>query len=257
MNRLKLNKYNVTLRFTKDAALPPFVGNTLRGAVGQSLYSKFPNAYERVFKADGAHSAPNPFVISAPYPGNGVYAAGDTLDFTITLFGSACTFESDVLSALKRMCNGKLADAEIAGAERMYTREWSDGGAESIPHTDTLTLRFLTPTEILSSKEPLAELDFKKFIDSLFGRIAGVIDHYTDGEFVVPYTLLACKPFMKADYNLTPVKFQTGGQPISGFIGAIRYFGDITRYLPYIDLGGQIHIGKKTTRSCGEYNFEI
>ncbi|MDR0221894.1 MAG: CRISPR system precrRNA processing endoribonuclease RAMP protein Cas6, partial [Lachnospiraceae bacterium] len=42
-----------------------------------------------------------------------------------------------------------------------------------------------------------------------------------------------------------------------GFVGTVSYFGDVTRYLPYIDLGSQIHIGKKTTRACGEYVFEI
>ena len=257
MNKLKLCKHKFTLRFTADAILPPFVGNTIRGAFGQSLYDNFPSVCNQVFKIEGAESVPNPFVISTPYPGKGGYKSGDTLDFTITLFGTACGYESDILSAVRLMCNGKLSDAEIIKSEQVYTREWSDNGADSIPHADTLTLRFHTPTEILSSKEPIAELDFKKFIDSLFGRIAGVIDHYTEDEFIVPYRLIAKKPFVKAEYRLKPARFKTSGQPINGFIGSIRYFGDITRYLPYIDLGSQIHIGKKTTRSCGEYSFEI
>ena len=155
------------------------------------------------------------------------------------------------------MCDGKLSESEIIDIKHEYSREWSDAGAESIPHADLLKLRFRTPTEILSSKEPIAELDFSKFIDSLFGRIDGLINNYTENEFIIPYALVANKPLVKAESNLKPVRFQTSGQPINGFMGTVRYFGDITRYLPYIDLGGQIHIGKKTTRSCGEYSFKI
>lgn len=257
MNRLYIIKRKFTLRFSRDTIFPLFIGNTIRGAFGQSLCDNYPSVYEQVFKTKAADSVPNPFVISAPYPSKGVYKIGDMLDFTITLFGTACRYENDILSAVKLMCHGKLSDTEIIHSEQVYTREWSDSGAESIPHTDTLTLRFLTPTEILSSKKPLAKLDFTKYIDSLFGRIAGVIDHYTEGEFIVPYKLVANKPFVIAEHKLEPVKFQTSGQPINGFVGSIRYFGDITRYLPYIDLGSQIHIGKKTTRSCGEYSFEM
>lgn len=257
MNTLNLTKYGFSMRFNADTELHPFVGNTIRGAFGQSLFDNFPNVYERIFKTEHANSAPNPFVISAPYPSKGIYKIGDTLDFTITLFGNACDFESDVLSAVKKMCNGKLANAEIADIKQIHSREWSDEGADTIPYTDALTLRFCSPTEILSSKKSVFELNFDKFIDSLFGRIAGVIDNYTENEFVVPYALVAEKPLVKAEYEVDFVKFTTSGQPVSGFFGTIRYFGDVTRYLPYIDLGSQIHIGKKTTRSCGEYNFEI
>ena len=257
MNKLRLNRYKFNLRFTSDSVLPPFAGNTIRGAFGQSLLENFPDIYEKIFKIEGANSHPNPYVISVPYPSQGSYKIGDTLDFTITLFGTACAYEKDILLAVRLMCNGKLSGAKVVGWEQEYDREWSDVGAGSIPQTEALKLDFLTPTEILSGKEPIAELDFSMFIDSLLGRSANIIGHYTEGEFVVPYNLIANKPNIKAEYELKHINFQTSGQPIYSFIGSICYFGNITRYLPYIDLGSQIHIGKKTTRSCGEYSFEI
>jgi len=256
LNKLRLLKIGVRLIFTKNTHLHPFIGNTIRGAFGQSLYDNFPNLYDCVFKTELIKSTPNPFVISAPYPSNGIYKTDDTLDFAITLFGNACDYESDVLSAVKKMCNGKLSNSEVTEIKQIYSREWSDEGAKTIPYTDTLTLRFCTPTEILFNKKSVVELDFHKYIDSLFVRIAGVIDNHTDNEFIVPYNLVAIKPSVKAEYTLDFVKLQAT-QPISGFIGTIRYFGDVTRYLPYIDLGSQIHIGKKATFSCGEYSFEI
>ncbi|MDR1766105.1 MAG: CRISPR system precrRNA processing endoribonuclease RAMP protein Cas6 [Lachnospiraceae bacterium] len=56
---------------------------------------------------------------------------------------------------------------------------------------------------------------------------------------------------METQCDIKPSRFWTSGEPIEGFVGTVRYSGDVTRYLPYIDLGSQIHIGKKTTRGCG------
>jgi hypothetical protein len=213
--------------------------------------------YERVFKIEAAESVPNPYAISALYPSEMRYKAGDALSFSLTLFGDACDYSADFETAAKEMCRGKLENCIFRACETEYDRVWSDSGAESIPPRDEIRIKFVTPTEILSGKQPVREVAFETFIDSLLGRIGGIIDNYTDAEFVIPYALIAKKPFVAAEYDLEPIDFQTSGQPINGFWGTVRYTGGITRYLPYIDLGSQLHIGKKTTRSCGEYSFEI
>ena len=100
--------------------MPPFVGNTIRGAFSTALYENSKSAFNAVFKTEPVESAPNSYVISTPYPSKIGYVKGD-----------------------------------------------------------------------------------------------------------------------------------------NGIVGSVRYKGDITKYLPYIDLGSQIHIGKKTTRGCGEYEFEF
>ena len=257
MNKLILTKLCFTLEFTRESRLPQFVGNTIRGAFGQSLHDNFRLAYDAIYKIESSESVPNPFVISAPYPSRGMYSVGDTLDFSVTLFGSACCYEEETIGAVRSMCNGKLAGASLASAECEYSREWSDLGAEGIPAYDAVTICFVSPTEMLSGKQPVLEPDFSTFIDRLFGRVSAICDTYGESEFVVPYSLVARKPLVRAEYSLKPVSINSNNQPISGFIGKVSYFGDIARYLPYIDLGSQMHIGKKTTRSCGEYYFVI
>ena len=101
------------------------------------------------------------------------------------------------------------------------------------------------------------EPDFAVLMDSLLGRIAAICDHYGPSEFVIPYALVAKKPYVNAKYDLKRVQINSNSQPVNGFVGKVTFFGDVTRYLPYIDLGSQLHIGKKTTRSCGEYNFTL
>jgi hypothetical protein len=257
MNSIKLLKLRFTLTFTGETHLPPFVGNTLRGALGRALCDNFPVVYEAVFKVAGGESTPNPFTISAPYPGKESYHIGENMDFSLTLFGSACVYEDEIINAAKLMCNGKLSHAKLTATELEYSREWSDAGAESITPCNFLRLQFISPTQILSGKVSVYAPDFGMFIDSLLGRISAITDNYGEKEFTIPYSLIARKPFVRAEYDTKRLLITTNKQPIGGFVGTICYLGDVTRYLPYIDLGSQLHLGKKTTRSCGEYTFEI
>lgn len=213
-------------------------------------------AYEQAFKIGTTESVSNPYTISVPYPAATRYKAGETLDFAVILFGNAGIYGPDFVKAANDMCHEKLMNCTLANSELVFDRVWSDAGAENIPLCDEVLIKFMTPTEILVKKQAVCEIDFEAFVDSLFGRIADVINNYTDGEFVIPYALVARKPFVTAEYDIAPIAFLTSGQPINGFVGEIKYTGGITRYLPYIDLGSQIHIGKKTTRACGKYSFE-
>jgi len=257
INKLKLTKLQFIISFTQNTYLPKFIGNTIRGALGQVLYLHYPQVFSYVFKAKNAESIPNPIAISVPYPSKMRYAQGETLSFNITLLGTACAFEQDIINAAKLMCNGKLANAKIIDHQQIYSLDWSDEGVEHIPICNHLSINFITPTEILSSGKPSNTLDFATFIDRAFLRISRVIDSYGESEFTIPYRLIDRKPHVKTECKLKPVNFHTNKQPIFGVLGQVSFTGNVTRYLPYIDLVSQIHIGKKTSRGCGQYTFEI
>ena|GEM_PF-6693833 len=256
-NTLRLIKYKIVLRFTSASELPPFLGNTIRGALGGALERMGSPAYEQVFKVKTPESVPNPYAIDVPYPSKSIYKAGDTLEFYITLFGCACEYAAEFTVAANDMSRGNLKNCVLDDFVAVYDRIWSDAGSESIPQCNEILIKFATPTEILSSKKTMSELSFGIFVDSLFGRIGGIIDNYMVRNFIIPYALVSKKPFVSATHNIKQLTLKTRNQPINGFIGTIKYSGNITPYLPYIDLGSQIHIGKKTTRACGEYSFEI
>jgi len=42
---------------------------------------------------------------------------------------------------------------------------------------------------------------------------------------------------------------------LGGFIGNVVYKGDFERFMPFIALGEQIHIGKSTTFGLGKYQI--
>jgi len=257
INNLKLTKLTFTLTFTKDTRLPRFIGNTIRGALGQALYTHYPHVFKQIFKVESSISVPNPIIISVLYPSKALYTAGETLSFHITLPGIASTFEDSVIGAASHMLNGKLASTQLTRHQQAYSLEWTDEGAKHLPPCENLMVNFLTPTEILVNGQPPTQLDFSTFIDRVFTRISGAIDNYTQHEFLVPYSLVSNKPHIRAQCNLKPAILQTSNQPILGFIGTVQYSGDLTRYLPYVDLCSQLNVGKKTSRGCGEYSFEI
>ena len=272
MNRLKLVKLRFTMRFNADTQLPPFIGNTIRGAFGYALSrhcckweaqrcevceNKAICAYSSMFKRQNSESMPNPYIISAPFPSSGSYKEGSTLDFFITLCGCACVYQAAVISAAESMCTGKLQNAAIVDARPEYTREWSDDGAGSIAPCDAIFVRFLSPAEIRSGGAPVKSIDFSLFIERLFARISGIVDNYADRELVLPYHLLGRIPLVRTECSLKQSSFFTNRQRVDAVFGTISFFGDVTKYLPYIDLGTQLHIGKKTTRGCGEYAFDF
>jgi len=257
INKLQLTKLKFTLKFNTQTYLPPFIGNTIRGALGHALYKHYPHICESIFKVESIKSIPNPIVISVPYPSNKHYKPGDTLSFYVTLLGSACDFKQDLEDAANFMCEGKLSTAQLINCQQIYNTEWTDEGAESIALCEKLSINFLTPTEIFVNGQLPDKLDFATFIDRIFVRISGVIDNYGEGEFTIPYNLVYNKPHIITECDLHTTHFKTNGQSVTGLLGQVHYYGDVTRYLPYIDLASQIHIGKKTSRACGEYSFEI
>jgi len=103
-------------------------------------------------KVDNAESIPNPFIISAPYPSKRSYRIGEGLSFYVTLMGSACAFEENVINAAEYMCEGKLANTQLTDVQQIYNMEWRDEGVEHIPACTELTVNFITPTEIFIKK---------------------------------------------------------------------------------------------------------
>jgi hypothetical protein len=274
MNTLNLVKLTFLAEFATDTSLPSYIGNSLRGVLGRSLISrncirddancedcqrKSECVYAEVFKSQtqvaGLTSVPNPFVFDFDYPGREHYAKGDTLDFSITLFGSAFRWKAEIVSAVKDMFQGKLGSLHLIKADEEYACEWSDEG--EIPRIDTLTVELMTPLVLLNSKKLVADIDFNLFTDSLFNRIAGVIDVYGDSEFVLPYSLMHRKPNIMTTADLHVVSIKQEKQPIVGLMGKLSFSGELTRYIPYVDLCAQLHIGKLTTRGCGKIELEI
>lgn len=239
--------------------------------------------YTRVFKDPGGKdriSVPNPYVIEVPFDNRRAYVKGDELTFSVTLFGYATAFAGEILAASTSMFHsrfakqsdcfrvvrvyngystGQLIMQDKRGAEVLpdpYT--WSDEGAESIGFFNRIELTFLTRTKIYKNKALVDNPDFAIFIDSLFSRIADIIDLYGDGRFVVPYSLCYKKPHVETRTDLKRLPLSLEKQQEDGILGTLLFTahsGSLSEYLPYIDLGTQLHLGSRTTLGFGQYEM--
>jgi CRISPR/Cas system endoribonuclease Cas6 (RAMP superfamily) len=127
------------------------------------------------------------------------------------------------------------------------------------PMKSHIDLTFLTPVQIWKGKRLVHHPEFGVFMDTLFARIAALIDVYETEPFTLPYGMLLRKPHVHLELSKDTwhrVEICQAQQTFRGYCGKLRYSGDLHAYLPYLRLGERIHVGKLTTRGFGEYRLE-
>ncbi len=299
LNRLDITKLRIRTRITEDVALPGFLGNTIRGALGRALVEIYCDEKEKtscdgcgytedcvyatvfkcVYRDEQFPSVPNPFVVKVPYTNKRNYAAGWKLEFDVALFGCATRYVREIASAfVLAFCGefaGKRGCVVLEGIDDAYTGErvldvdggrvvrvpepvvWSDENAASIAETTSLSVTFLTPVQMMHNSAIVEDFDFPTFMDAVFSRTSAIIDLYGEGAFMVPYGLTYRKPYVKAEQNLRKVFVKQERGVMEGVVGKVKYEGDLTRYVSYIDLGSVLHVGKLSTRGFGWYRYEM
>lgn len=283
MNRLRFLKLEFCIEATQDYRSRGFVGNKVRGAIGQAMVHLFcPERdpvcvdctfeggciYSDVFKPVRKHpeftSLPVPFVIGVAELDREVISKGERSVFSVTLFGEAVRYKQHLVEVVKTVFRDvkwgfskhftlveifSQAEKKVLWAmedcfEEDMIREsvWTDDFENRLEKKKRgleLIIRFKTP--LLTKNNMHLTWGFSEFIDALFYRIAGMIDVYEDREFVIPYAVLHRKPYVIATSFLEGDRFE------------LLFKGDMEQYLPYIQLGEYLHLGKKTTYGFGEY----
>jgi len=291
MNHLQMVRMDLEAEVLQSVQLPGFLGNTLRGCLGRAFLRQncilaspdcedcsrrggcvYPSIFKVAQSTAEFPTMPAPFVIRAPEIGKRQWRAGESMTFSIMLFGVAVRRSAEVMQAASAIFEGRFAQTEGAFALRtvrdgfngqsgpndLQVAVWSDAGAMDIPPAQAIKIRFLSPTQIYQARFVVDKPEFALFMDSLFARISAIIDLYGEEEFTLPYARLCRKPQVTTQFSTQRVSIpQNHRQRVDGILGEILYEGEITRYLPYLDLGTQLHIGKKTTRGCGQYEIEI
>lgn len=293
MNQLHILKLRFTLKALRRYTCSGNVGNRIRGAFGRAsayLYcSGFspdfngctcnpPCIYGEVFKPVKTHpeftTLLSPFVLSVSGMGGERIEKGELCHFSFSLFGKCTSYWQEVIEAFK---------AVFGSSERVFVREeerlndsfellrvesaldgttvyeagryiadpyaaiWSDANVFELMESgreEDIELDIKFASRLLLKNEEYANIDFSKFMDYIMLRLSGMVDLYEGGHFAVPYGLLYRKP--KVD-----VAVKERGEL------HIRFRGAIAAYLPYIEAGAQLHVGKNSTCGFGEYQYEI
>ena len=237
----------------------------------------------------GESFAPPPFVLEPPRSGKLEYAPGDRLVCNLILIGKGidllpwmvfafnevgerriglrgergrCVLDS--VESLAVADNG-LSDTIYTGSSQMLTGKGLVLSLADVVGTipDTVgrvEFDFLTPTSIEVAGRWMSDLRFEHLIGDLLRRI-GLLSYFHCGEDLdvdVP-SLRKAASVVTHESHLRWFRSDRrsyGGEvsvPAGGFVGRIRYRGNLTPFLPFLFLGTYLHIGQATAFGFGQY----
>ena len=239
----------------------------------------------------GQPFAPHPFVLKPPHTGKLHYAPGDTFTCDLTLIGEAINvlpwlvFTFDQIGKRRIGLKDERGQCQLNTVESLpardsdpsqtiYTAEsemLTDDGLilrledvmqAALQVTDEIELAFLTPTSIKVNGKWTSQLTFEHLIRNLLRRIR-FLNYFHCGEDldteVDAHGLIAAAQSVRHTPRLQWLQRGRYSHrakavvPMSGFMGSIRFEGDMTPFLPFIFLGEHLHIGHHTAFGYGQY----
>ena len=239
----------------------------------------------------GQPFAPHPFVLEPPHTGQLDYAPGDTFTCNLTLIGDAINllpwmvFTFDQIGKRRIGLRDKRGQCQLSKVESLpardshssqtvYTAETEmltddglilrlDDVMQAAPHiTDEIELEFLTPTSIKVDGKWTSALTFEHLVRNLLRRIR-FLSYFHCGEDLdvdAPALIKATDAVThhsrlhwvrKDRYSYRTEK----SVPMGGFVGKIRFSGELQLFLPFIYLGAYLHIGHHTAFGFGQYRL--
>ena len=241
----------------------------------------------------GQPYAPHPFILRPPRTGKLDYIPEDTFTCNLLLIGEAINllpwivFSFDQMGKRRIGLQGKRGQCRLEKVESLpasenqqtqtiYTAETEmltddglilrlDDVMDNAPDVaDAIELEFITPTSIKVDGKWTHHLTYEHFIRNLLRRIR-FLSYFHCGEDldIDAHTLLKAAEkithtshlrwFRKDRYSYRAEK----SVPMGGFIGKIRFEGDLKPFLPFIFLGEYLHIGHHTAFGFGQYRINL
>lgn len=228
--------------------------------------------------------APHPFVIEPPLETKTHYNPGDVLTFSLVLIGKAVdylpyfiyTFEElgkmgigkgkGRYELLNASCEGKQiynsVDRQLKPTppcSPSFLLKRGPGGVAS--DSQLLTLNFITPTRIVFNEDLVVEPEFHHIIRSLLRRLSSLsYFHYGERLDLDFKGLIERAQSIKVkerntewhDWERYSAR-QDVRMKMGGFVGKVSFEGDLGEFLPFIELGEVLHVGKGTSFGLGKY----
>ena len=241
----------------------------------------------------GQTFAPHPFILEPPRTGKLEYAPGDTLACDLILIGDAINllpwmvFTFDQIGKKRIGLPGERGRCRLDSVESLSVRE--DVPPQMVYTAETqmlsgegvifrpddvicavprvahrIELDFLTPTSIKVAGRWMSDLRFEHLIRNLLRRIR-LLSYFHCGEDldVEAADLFKAADTVRHESHLRWVRADRWSHraeasiPMGGFIGRIRFTGNLTPFLPFIFLGEHLHIGHHTAFGYGQYRLRV
>jgi hypothetical protein len=293
LEKLILNRYQVTLQVEKGGQLPGFVGSALRGAIGWGLWEQnclepemrpftcrqncrcivgrmwlpnvhFPDGYGRRYA-----NPPKPFLVQTDFDTvPRIWKKGDLLTFNISIIGKVLgtEFFTHILPAIEQAV-GTVGTQKLAFSIQKVERLTLDFKAASEQSnavaSDYLTMSIVTPLSIFERDALAEELRFGLIIKQLLERARNLSYLYCRAEWTDDDTLLAFAARAEHQVELFDQRLERlvinregDKEPVEGWRGTVRFRGDYAAWLPLLQLAEWLNIGKLADMGFGRVRFD-
>lgn len=232
---------------------------------------------------------PRPFVIEPPLSERTVYYAGEEVVFNVVLVGNAIDFRPyfqmafgllasrgfglnrapcqlirvDQLDAARRVAHGVHlfgpdGATVAAAAQNPPIRSES---LPPLPDCSKLTVGFLTPTHLVFDERAVApgQFEFHHLVKRLRDRLNALATFYCGGPLELDFAAIGARAeavrATRRDLRWegrARVSSRTGQRhEIGGFAGECEFEGELGEFLPLLQLGQYVHVGKHATWGNG------
>ena len=274
----------VSLAALQRAELPPYLGSTLRGVIGQALLQTDKEIcvflYRNGEEAVGGKVIAKPYMIIPPdicIPQT-VLEKGEKLDFEILLFGCAAEYTASVVSALEQLYRFGLGARryrfELSGIINGQTQRmiWRQGqyykdAVTSIPirgyelqNVKGAVIKLCTPLRIRHGGRLVKRISFQTLIRNITNRVLALTERYggwidqeeADRLVVLAEKVRTVKEEIKVEHLERYSNRINGKMDFSGLLGTIEYEGDLTPFVPWLYATQRLHVGRNTTFGMGK-----
>jgi hypothetical protein len=245
-------------------------------------------------------NVPRPYTIEPPLHASHTYQPGDTLRWGLTLFADALQLIPYIVMGVQMLEEEGLGKALPQSNDRwrrgqfvvdritavhpwtqqrqmLYQRgtrilQTPDLAVTSVDiqervaslRTDSVTVRFLTPTRLIDNGRLLHRPLFRPLVQRLLERLSALNHHFSATPLEDVRDLLHTGLDVRvADDQTRWVELdsyssrQRRATPIGGFVGDVTFVGDIELLLPYLAWGELTHVGKDAVKGNGWYALHV
>lgn len=229
-----------------------------------------------------SYAVPHPFIIEPPEDEATSLVPGEKLEFGFTLVGRALDYVPYFLYAFEQMAERGLGPGRrrlLVASVRQNGQMYYDGSSKSIVSplrkhllrfdlprnkVESATLTFETPTRIIHRGKMARRLHFHILMRSLLRRIGLLaLLHDRPAEIDHRGLIAASEAVETSDMVLAGYEWRrySGRQEriveMEGMTGTVTYEGDLGLFLPYLQAGEILHVGKGTAFGMGRYRMEV
>lgn len=119
-----------------------------------------------------------------------------------------------------------------------------------------VAIHFLTPLRLIHNGAPAHDLPFSVVAGALFRRISALAYYYGGEELPHDFKWLAMQS-QKIICECAELRWVNRGGSLQGLEGTVDFSGELAEFIPFLQLGSLLNIGKGAAYGMGSYRYSV